>query len=64
MVLAEGVETAAEVDTLRRLGCAVFQGFHFSRPVPGDAFIDYARAEAWRARPSAPASPPIPSPSP
>jgi diguanylate cyclase (GGDEF)-like protein len=32
--LAEGVETAAQVETLRRLGCERVQGFRFSRPVP------------------------------
>ncbi len=65
VVLAEGVETAAEVDTLRRLGCTVFQGFHFSRPLPGDAFVDYARTEAWRALAAGPFDPrPLPSPHP
>lgn len=37
-VLAEGVETAAEVATLRALGCTLFQGFHFSRPLDAAAF--------------------------
>lgn len=42
-ILAEGVEDAAEVDTLQRLGCPVFQGFYFSKPLTGDDFIHYAR---------------------
>ncbi len=33
-VVAEGVETQLQVDELRRLGCQLAQGFHFSRPVP------------------------------
>jgi EAL domain-containing protein (putative c-di-GMP-specific phosphodiesterase class I) len=29
---AEGVETAAQMDMVRRLGCTQMQGFYFSRP--------------------------------
>ncbi len=37
-VVAEGVETAEQASYLRKEGCEVLQGFHFSRPVPLDAF--------------------------
>ncbi|TSE33897.1 putative bifunctional diguanylate cyclase/phosphodiesterase [Tepidimonas charontis] len=33
-VVAEGVETAAQFDTLRAMGCRLFQGYHFGRPAP------------------------------
>ncbi|MEJ5209851.1 MAG: EAL domain-containing protein [Burkholderiales bacterium] len=33
-VVAEGVETAAQFEFLRRLGCERFQGYHFHRPEP------------------------------
>ena len=33
-VTAEGVETAGQLDALRRLGCNDVQGYLFSRPVP------------------------------
>lgn len=33
-VIAEGVETAEQIDLLRSLGCTKMQGFYFSRPVP------------------------------
>ncbi len=36
-VVAEGVETIAELDQLRRFGCDMAQGFLFSRPVDGDS---------------------------
>lgn len=35
-VVAEGVETASQLDVLRRLGCQVAQGFYFSRPLPAE----------------------------
>jgi EAL domain-containing protein (putative c-di-GMP-specific phosphodiesterase class I) len=37
-VLAEGVETAEQLDFLRERGCDQFQGYLCSRPLPGDAF--------------------------
>ncbi|NLT55881.1 MAG: EAL domain-containing protein [Actinomycetales bacterium] len=33
-VIAEGIETEAEAELLRELGCPLVQGFLFSRPVP------------------------------
>jgi EAL domain-containing protein (putative c-di-GMP-specific phosphodiesterase class I) len=36
--IAEGVETQEEVDYLKEVGCDVFQGFHFSRPIPVENF--------------------------
>lgn len=35
-VLAEGVETEPQLDLLRKMGCDMAQGFHFSRAVPED----------------------------
>ena len=37
-VIAEGVETEAQLSLLKRLGCMEFQGFYFSKPVPIEQF--------------------------
>jgi EAL domain-containing protein (putative c-di-GMP-specific phosphodiesterase class I) len=36
MVIAEGVETAAQAETLRKLGADTGQGYYFARPLPAD----------------------------
>lgn len=35
-VIAEGIETRQHAEALRRLGCDVFQGYHFGRPEPSE----------------------------
>jgi EAL domain-containing protein (putative c-di-GMP-specific phosphodiesterase class I) len=37
-VIAEGVETEAQMLMLKNAGCALVQGFYFSRPLPPDDF--------------------------
>ncbi|HXQ15177.1 MAG TPA: EAL domain-containing protein [Caulobacteraceae bacterium] len=54
-VLAEGVETREEVEALRVLGCQLFQGFFFSRPLPVDKFVRKVSDADWLALVSAPA---------
>jgi diguanylate cyclase (GGDEF)-like protein/PAS domain S-box-containing protein len=43
-VIAEGVETAAQLDYLRAHGCHAFQGYFFSRPLPVAEFEAALRA--------------------
>jgi EAL domain-containing protein (putative c-di-GMP-specific phosphodiesterase class I) len=42
VTLAEGIETAQELDFLRQRGCQLGQGFFFSKPVPPEEIIAYA----------------------
>jgi diguanylate cyclase (GGDEF)-like protein/PAS domain S-box-containing protein len=39
-VVAEGVETAAQLSILQSMGCDEYQGYLFSRPLPADAFAE------------------------
>ena len=52
--VAEGVETAAQLQALGDLGCAKAQGFLISRPLPPDAVAATVealrRSETWSAR--------------
>ena len=51
-VVAEGAETAEQIDSLRRLGCKKMQGFYFSKPLPARqvaGFVDrFAKKSALR----------------
>ena len=39
-VITEGVETEKQLDFLSGIGCEMFQGFYFSKPIPVDKFED------------------------
>jgi diguanylate cyclase (GGDEF)-like protein/PAS domain S-box-containing protein len=49
-VVAEGVETEAQMDFLVRCGCQGFQGYLYSRPVPAEQLPDGAEALTGAAR--------------
>lgn len=44
--VAEGIETKLQADILRSVGCTEFQGYYFSRPLPGPAASELAHARA------------------
>ena len=37
-VIVEGVETKKQLEMLIGMGCRLFQGYYFSRPVPEEEF--------------------------
>lgn len=37
-IVAEGVETKEQVDSLKNLGCDIIQGYYFSKPIPANEF--------------------------
>ena len=42
--VAEGVETAAQLASLKHMGCDQIQGYFFSRPLSAEDFTDFYRA--------------------
>jgi len=47
-VVAEGVETPAQLDFLKNVGCDEYQGFHFSRPVSAIEFERIVRENSTK----------------
>ncbi len=45
-VIAEGVETQEQLDILRDLGCEVYQGYLFSRPVPAQQVTELLHSDS------------------
>ena len=43
-IVAEFVETREQRDLLDSLGCHIYQGYYFSRPVELEEFLTYARS--------------------
>ncbi|MBK1649329.1 EAL domain-containing protein [Rhabdochromatium marinum] len=44
--LAEGVETVAQADFLKQVGCRLAQGYLFSRPIPSDEVASFIERKA------------------
>lgn len=51
-VIAEGVETEAQLRMLREYACDYFQGFLFSRAVPADDFTNLLKEGRQQALPA------------
>lgn len=41
-VVAEGIEDQATFEMLKQMGCDLVQGYHICKPIPADAFYDWA----------------------
>jgi len=46
-VIAEGVEEAYQMEYLREKGCAYYQGYYFSKPVPEKEFFALLEKKRW-----------------
>jgi|GEM_PF-1859931 len=44
-VIAEGVETDAQLACMRQFGCDKYQGYLYTKPVPGEQFVALLRAQ-------------------
>jgi EAL domain-containing protein (putative c-di-GMP-specific phosphodiesterase class I) len=60
-VVAEGVETAVQVDQLCRLECDVGQGYYFAKPLPASAIEAWWRGSAGADAPTTPVGDPVPA---
>ncbi len=49
-VLAEGVETSEQLAQLRKMGCDMAQGYHFSRPLLAAGVADMLRLQPFANR--------------
>ena len=48
--VAEGVENQQAWDKLQELGCDSAQGYHMSKPLPPDQFLEWLQHTSWNAR--------------
>ena len=44
-IVAEGIETKEQYDTMRSLGISYIQGYYFSKPIPQKEFLEFIKAK-------------------
>src|SRR5262249_14744769 len=49
-VVAEGIEDVEDLAVLRKLGCALGQGFRICRPLPADQLVEWIATSEWQAK--------------
>ena len=47
-VVAEGVETQEQVKLLQAMGCSIYQGYHFNKPLAADELDLLLKSEVNR----------------
>jgi len=45
-IVAEGIETKEQYDTMRELDISYIQGYYFSRPIPEQEFLNFIKAKS------------------
>jgi len=45
-IVAEGIETKEQYDTMRDLEISYIQGYYFSRPIPEQDFLKFIKAKS------------------
>lgn len=55
-VVAEGIETTEQENTLKQLGCKYGQGFLYQKPEPLESFIGSLKTNAQQTKPPSPSS--------
>jgi diguanylate cyclase (GGDEF)-like protein len=61
-IVAEGIETAEQLQQLREMGCELGQGFLFSEPIPAEQMRSLLEAHGWPStRPGLPGAIPLDS---
>jgi diguanylate cyclase (GGDEF)-like protein/PAS domain S-box-containing protein len=50
-VIAEGVETEEQYNTLKKMGCHYFQGYYFEKPMPENEFIEVLASKVEEKKP-------------
>ena len=46
--IVEGVETVAQIEHLKSLGCTMVQGFYYARPMPEGDFVSYIKNKSTK----------------
>ena len=55
-VIAEGVETKAAWNSLKKMGCGMVQGYFYGRPMPPEAFSEWLEGKGERTLTELPAT--------
>jgi EAL domain-containing protein (putative c-di-GMP-specific phosphodiesterase class I)/GGDEF domain-containing protein len=46
-IVAEGVETESQLETMKKLGVHYIQGYYFSKPLPENEFVNFVKERLW-----------------